>query len=268
MTTLNKNHKNNKNNNFKSPSLSDSVNSRMVTVREHFIKNTDHFEARIAKDYTSSSVKEAYKILSTNLALSLNKEGCRRVIITSALPNEGKTTNCFNLGIALAQMNSKVLLIDSDLRKPALYKLFSLSKGPGFSEVLAGGLSSAEAIQTTGYSNLQVLSAGETPTNPVELLGSAAMRELISEASEQYDFVLLDMPPVNLVADVLTISELVDGTVLVVREGETKHPEFQRALSSLKFAHAKILGIILNDVNMNRIYGSQYGYGKYSNYYR
>ena len=94
MTTLNKNHKNNKNNNFKSPSLSDSVNSRMVTVREHFIKNTDHFEARIAKDYTSSSVKEAYKILSTNLALSLNKEGCRRVIITSALPNEGKTTNC------------------------------------------------------------------------------------------------------------------------------------------------------------------------------
>lgn len=219
------------------------------------------------KESTKFYVKEAYKSLRANLMLTLSKDGCKKIIITSALPNEGKTTNCCNIGITLAQMNSNVLIIDCDLRKPTIHNKFSLPQEPGVSEILKGDSTLEDAIKSTEYSNLKVLCAGKIPANPVELLDSAAMEKLINEAAEQYDYILLDMPPVNLLADVITINDLVDGIVLVIREGSTKHSEFERALASLNFARAKILGIIMNDVNIDRIYGSQYAHKKYGKYY-
>ncbi|HVI41248.1 MAG TPA: CpsD/CapB family tyrosine-protein kinase [Anaerovoracaceae bacterium] len=212
---------------------------------------------------TNFSVVEAYKSLRTNLMFAAQKRGCK-VIITSTTPYEGKSTNCCNLGITLAQTNSNVLIIDCDLRKPTIHKFFKVKGIPGLSEVLAGMNDAEEAVQDTGYDKLKVICGGTIPPNPAELLGSAVMDELLKSLSMQYDYILLDTPPINVVTDALALTTMTDGVVMVVRQGQTTHPEFGRALSRLKFTNAKVLGIILNGVANNGHYGySKQGYRKY-----
>ncbi len=215
---------------------------------------------------------EAYKTLRTNLMFTLWKQGCKRVIVTSALPKEGKSTSCCNLGITLAQTSSKVLIIDCDLRKPMLHKFFEQQGIPGLSEVLAGMATAAEAIHKTAYPNLKILCGGTTPPNPMELICSSAMSDLLDALSKEFDYILLDTAPVNLVADALALSPMTDGAILVVRQGETPHANLQHALSDLEFAHVKILGIVLNAVKSGHHYGSSkynfrgyYGDYKYQN---
>lgn len=213
---------------------------------------------------TNFSVVEAYKTLRTNMMFAAQNPGCKRVILTSTSPYEGKSTNCCNLGITLAQTNSKVLILDCDLRKPTINKFFKIKGIPGLSELLAGMNDVNEVVQDTGYDKLKVICGGTIPPNPAELLGSAAMDELLYGLSMHFDYILLDTPPINLVTDALSLTTMADGVVLVVRQGQTNHPELSRALSSLKFANAKVLGIILNGVTKNGHYGySRNGYKKY-----
>ena len=217
---------------------------------------------------TNFIISEAYKTLRTNLMFTLCKQGCKKVIVTSALPKEGKTTNCCNLGITLAQTSSRVLIIDCDLRKPMLHKFFKQQGIPGLSEVLAGLATATEAIHDTDYPNLKVLCGGTIPPNPLELLCTPAMSELLDTLANDFDFILMDTAPINLVADALAISSLSDGVVLVVRQGETPHVNLQHAISDLEFAHVKILGIVLNAVKNGHHYGSsKYNFrGYYSDY--
>lgn len=218
----------------------------------------------LINEKTAFSVVEAYKTLRTNLLFAAQNPGCKRIIITSATPNEGKSTNCCNLGITLAQTNSNVLIIDCDLRKPAIHKFFKVKGIPGLSEILAGMHDINDVVQKTSYDKLSVICGGTIPPNPAELLGSTAMDELLHSLSRQFDYILLDTPPINLVTDALALTTMTDGVVLVARQGQTTHPELGHALASLKFANAKVLGTILNGVARSGHYGySKKRYRKY-----
>lgn len=235
----------------------------MVHIGKRNVKQERKTDS-ILNSNTNFSVVEAYKTLRTNLMFAAQNPGGKRVIITSAAPCEGKSTNCCNLGVTLAQMNTNVLIIDCDLRKPAMHKFFKLKGIPGLSEVLAGMKDVSETIQDTNYDKLKVICGGTIPPNPAELLGSLAMEQLLASLSMQYDYILMDTPPINLVTDALALTALADGVVMVVRQGQTAHPELSRALSKLKFANAKVFGIILNGVINNGHYGySKQGYHKY-----
>lgn len=227
-------------------------------------KNTDGRKALITESADFDAV-EAYKIIRANLKFALLGREGRSIMITSPCPGEGKSTNCSNLGITLAETGSRVLLLDCDLRKPVMHKHFDRICSPGLSELLAGISSISEVTRVTDYQNLNLICGGVIPPNPAELLGSAAMGEILQSLCEDYEYVFLDAPPVNPLADALALSPLVDGVVVVVKQGSTTYPELNRALFSLKFANAKVAGVILNQSKPKGRY--RYIGGKKKGYY-
>lgn len=212
-------------------------------------------------------VKEAYKSARTNIMFSLTNPGCKKIIVTSAFPKEGKTTTCVNLAIAFAQTTAKVLIIDCDLRKPRLHKIFMLKSNIGLSNVLTRMNTLEEAIQTTGFYGLEILPAGTTPPNPAELLASDSMKEVIDTLSEKYDYIFMDTPPVNVVTDAVVLSPYISGLFLVTRQKFTDHRSIKDALNRLELANIKPTGFILNDIDE---YSSKYKYGykRYGRYGR
>ena len=145
-------------------------------------------------------ITEAYKALRINLLYTIRKEGCKKILINSPTPEDGKSTTCANVGLAIAQTGVKVLLIDCDLRKGSLHKPFYLKKTPGLTDSLSGMKSDEEVIQDSGYDNLQIISSGSIAPNPTELLSSVQMEDLIKDLEDEYDYILLDSAPVNLVS--------------------------------------------------------------------
>lgn len=216
-------------------------------------------------------VEEAYKSVRTNLMFSVMKKGCKTVVISSSTPNEGKTTTTINIAIALSQADQKVLLIDGDLRKPKIHHYFSVPNSPGLTNYLGskvGADSSKKAdlfsvIHATEYENLSVLCSGSIPPNPAEILGSEPMAEFLEEIGKDFDYIIIDTPPINVVSDALPVIRESDGVVLVVRSNQSTHPEIQKSISALEFIDAKILGFVVNFAETNR---SKYGYGKYGRY--
>ncbi len=221
--------------------------------------------ARILSEKSRFDVVEAYKALRTNVIFTLLQKGCKKIIVASSFEAEGKSTNCLNLAITFAQNGSKVLLIDCDLRRPNQGNLLNMKTKEGLSDLLVGLASIESVINKTKYENLDVIFAGSMSPNPAELLGSEAMEKLIEDLSEKYDYILLDTPPVNVVADSIILSRLADGVLLVVRQGVTEKDGVSDAVSRLKLANAKILGFILNGRTTKK---SSY-YSKYHDgYYR
>lgn len=216
---------------------------------------------------TQFYVTEAYKTIRTNLMFSLNKKGCKKIVFTSAVPKEGKSTTCSNLAITLAQTKSRVLLMDCDLRKSVVHKIFKVKGVPGVSDVIGGLCELEEAFRDTEYPNLKVICAGTVPPNPAELLGGEGMEELLSRLETEFDYILIDSPPVNVVSDALSLSKFCDGVVVVVRQEVTLHPELSKALSSLAFVEAKVLGLILNGLEYRGGYYGKYKYYRYNKKY-
>lgn len=215
------------------------------------------------------SVKEEYKTLRTNVLFSFPSSVCKVIGISSAEPLEGKSTNCLNLAITFAQTNARVLLMDCDLRLPSQARLVNLDAIPGISNVLIGMNTAEEAIQKTEFKNLNAILSGSIPPNPSELIGSEAMGNLITELSKDYDYIFVDLPPVNVVADTAAMSKYLSGLILVVRAGESKRESVSKALSKLEFANANIIGIILNGVKRNnRFVAKHRNFDRYSKYYR
>lgn len=215
-------------------------------------------------------VKEAYRSARTNLMFLPKKEGseCQIFVVTSANVCEGKSINSSNLAIALSQNDKKVLLIDCDMRKPKIARLMHFPHTPGLSEYLAGMEKVPKIHECKRADGLYVLTSGATPPNPTELLSSPAMKHMLEELSGKYDYILLDTPPVNMVADSLVLTELVTGYILVVRANKTNQSDIDQALMRLQQVDAHVLGFLLNDVNpktgaYNRYshYGHGYGYG-------
>jgi polysaccharide biosynthesis transport protein len=219
----------------------------------------------------ASELAEAYRALRTAVLLSTSPRPPQVLVMTSAQPSEGKTCTSLNLALALAQRRVRVLIIDSDFRKPGVAQAMGMSNEKGLSNVLRGDLSFDEVVlQSESAPNLWVLPAGAAPTNPTDLLSSPDMGRLIEELRQRFEHVVIDSPPVLLMTDSTVLSILSDGVVLVVEGGVTPMGAVLRAHRIIENAGGKILGVVLNKVDVRRgtYYGSYYGYGRgYYNYY-
>ncbi|MDE5983759.1 MAG: CpsD/CapB family tyrosine-protein kinase [Eubacterium sp.] len=223
-------------------------------------------------------IEEAYKTIRANIMFSVMKKGCKRIVVTSSVPGEGKTTTTVNLAVSISQTDQKVLLIDGDLRKPKIHQYFSVPNAPGLTNYLGDKISGKRTadlfsvIHPTEYENLCVLCSGSIPPNPAELLGSELMADFLDDVSQDFDYVIIDTPPVNVVSDCLPLIRESDGVLVVVRSNKSTHPELQRALSALEFIDAKILGFVVNFVESKAgksnkgTYGSYGAYGNYNSY--
>lgn len=213
---------------------------------------------QILNKNSSFAAQEAYKSLRTSVRFALRNSGCKRLCMTSAMASEGKSITMLNLAISVAMDGQKVLLIDADLRRPSQARMLMEKATPGLSNVLAGMVTPEEAIRPELYPNLDVLFSGDVPPNPSELLGSDRMRELIEEMSEKYDYILVDTPPVILVSDAAIVANLLDGVLLLVRQGKSKKDELKRAIANLELAGITPMGIVLNGVELRE--GKDYSY--------
>ena len=227
----------------------------------------------IGKDL-SFSVSEAYKLLRTKLQFSFaGGKGCRVIGISSAMAGEGKSLSSVNLAYSLSQLNKKVLLLDCDMRRPSLATKLSINKYPGLSNYLSGMNDFEELIQPCGLEGeenaFSVVTAGRNPPNPVELLSSETMVNLLELLRQSYDYVLLDLPPVGEVSDALAIAKQTDGILLVVRQNYCNYPAVSATVRQFEFVGAKILGVIFNATHEHiGRYGKKYykKYGKYGRY--
>lgn len=211
--------------------------------------------------YPSSEFSENFKSIRTAVLLSSVDAPPRRLMVTSMLPEEGKTTSTINLAISLAQAEMRVLLIDADLRKPRIHRVFNMSNEKGFSNFLAQATEKLH-INKNVYTNLDVVTSGPIPPNPSELLLSTRANKLIQVLSDFYEMILLDSPPVLPVSDGQSISKLIDGVILIARAGKTTYDVFEKGLRTLGQVDARILGTILNAIDMKKS-GYYYYYGSH-----
>ncbi|MGN0544294.1 MAG: CpsD/CapB family tyrosine-protein kinase [Acutalibacteraceae bacterium] len=215
----------------------------------------------ILGDDTSFVVDEAYNTLRSNLIFSLTGKGCKVIEFTSCGMSDGKSINVLNTAITFAETNAKVLLIDCDLRRPNISRLLSHKSSPGLTNVLVNASTLDESIVRLDDYNMDVLFAGYLPPNPSELLTSDALAELMSTLKERYDYIFIDTPPVAAVIDAAVIAKYTDGAVVVVRPGSVKKEELVNVVNQLEFADAKVIGFILNGIDVeDKGYSHRSGY--------
>lgn len=213
---------------------------------------------------------EAIKHIRTSLVFSSAQHGTRSILVTSAGPGEGKSMMAANLAITLAETGQRVLLIDADMRRPRSHEIFNLPQEPGLSNLLVGGSRPSEVVHAVpDQPNLLALPAGHIPPNPVELVGSQRFREYLRALSRETDWVVIDSPPVLVVTDASVMAQFVSGVVLVVAADQTSRHAAREAVEQLDAVNAKIIGTILNRVDLHRhpYYYSQYSRRHYSKYY-
>jgi capsular exopolysaccharide synthesis family protein len=204
-----------------------------------------------------SLAAEQYRSLRTRLTRAESARAMRTIIVTSPAKGDGKSLTAGNLALTMAQeFQQRVLLLDADLRRPSIHRLFGVAESPGLSDVLMGGATIEDALLEIPEYHLTVMPSGIVPTHPAELLGSAAMRRVLDTLRTRFDRIILDMPPVAPLADVTIASGLADGVLLIVRAGVTPKPAIERALAGLDLS--KVLGLVLNDGGDS---ASHYGYG-------
>jgi capsular exopolysaccharide synthesis family protein len=212
---------------------------------------------------TTGPVFESYRALRTKLQYVNPDKPKKSILITSPGPAEGKSTTAVNLAISLAEREFKTLLIDGDMRKPMLHKVLNLSKSPGLSDVLVGKIEKEAAIQSGGIEHLYILTGGQSPPNPPELLDSNRMEQMLYILSQEYDRIIIDSPPVNVVTDAVVLSTHADTTIMVAAFGETKQDALQHAVVELKEVGGNIFGVLLNKKKANRFYDTHYHYKYY-----
>ena len=215
----------------------------------------------IIDEQTTFSIAEAYRNLRTNLFFSVpGREKCNKIIFTSSVSNEGKTTTCINLAITVAQAENRVLLIDCDLRKPRIDRYLELKMQKGLSDYLCGQSKAEDIVYDTNHANLKVIPAGIIPPNPSELLSRKELKELLDKIEGSYDFIFFDVPPLDTVSDALILVPFAEGVIYVVKNKITAHPTLQKNIKKLEFANAKIFGLVLNGAKSENLYGSYYYY--------
>ncbi len=219
-----------------------------------------------------AAVWEAYRSLRTSILLSHSGNPPRKILVTSALPGEGKTTTAINTAIVLSQTGARTLLIDLDMRKPEIGRKFGLNGHQGMSIFLSGNSDLSSQIVESPYANLFLIPAGPQPPNPAELVGSARWHKALGLLSEYFEYVVIDSPPILSVADPVILSTKVDGVVLVVLAAKTAREAVKKAKASLQNVGATILGAMINNVDLHNAsysyyyrhyYGYGYGYGRY-----
>ncbi|MFW6202312.1 MAG: GumC family protein [Gemmatimonadota bacterium] len=218
-----------------------------------------------------SPVSEAYRSLRTNLTFARPDAPPASLVFTSPTPGDGKSTTAANLAITLVQQGVRCILIDADMRRGLLNEVFGREREPGLSNAILRQREVADVVQSiaiNGDGRLDLMPTGTLPPNPAELLGGRAMHELLERLNAEYEMVLLDAPPLNLVTDAAVLGTFTDGVVLVARSGVTEAGAVAYALEQLRTVRAPLLGAVLNDVDTkrNRYYGS-YGAGAHEDYY-
>lgn len=221
-------------------------------------------ETIIGKD-TDFEVIEAYKTIRTNVMYSMpKKESGRTIVVTSASPGEGKTTTCINLALTFSQVNARVLLIDCDLRKPKVHRYLRLDKREGISNVLCGFAELDKALKLNVRENLDVLTAGDNPPNPSELLQTKEFERIMSVLKKVYDYIIIDTPPIGVVTDAANVIKYSDGVVLMIKKDYTTYEMVDAAVEALDRVDANVLGTIMIDSKEGKLVGK----GKYSYRYR
>jgi polysaccharide biosynthesis transport protein len=224
----------------------------------------------VAQSRPHSQMAESYRALRTSLLLTNLGAPPKVIMVTSALPQEGKTTTSMNTALVLAQKGVRVLLIDADLRRPSIHKIMGWGPRSGLSNVLTGSATLKQTIQPSFLPNLSILPAGTPPPNPAELLASTNMRDVLEELRGQYDHIVVDTPPTLSVTDAVVLSPRADAIVLVIRSGQTTKQALRRSRDLLTQVNAKVSGVLLNAVDLSSPdYYYYYEYqSKYSQYYR
>jgi len=215
--------------------------------------------------YPKSSVTESCRSIRTNISFSTAGKELRRLLVTSAGPQEGKSTAVINLGIIFAQGGKRVLIVDSDLRRPRLHRAFKVSRKRGLTDLIMGEASEDDVIVSTEVPGVDLIPCGPIPPNPSELLGTEIMLQLGERLADRYDLVLFDSPPVVAVTDAVVMSKIVDGVVLIAKAGKTTSEIISKAARQLEDVGASILGTVLNDFNIR---GAGYRYYYYYYHYR
>ncbi len=234
------------------------------------LKNSNDSRLNIIHESTTFAVRESYKTARTNLMFTMaGEEGCKKIIVTSPVAREGKSTTSLNLAITFAQTGARVLVIDADLRCPKLHSYLSLKNDVGMAQYLGGFKSNyRDIIRKISKYNLDCITGGPIPPNPSELLISSSMEKLLNELSAEYDYIIVDSPPVNLVADSISIAKYMTGALLVVRQNYTTSESLRQAISALEFGQIKILGCVLNAVTDTHKRSYKSNYYKSGYYYR
>lgn len=212
---------------------------------------------------------EAYKLLRTNIMFSFSDEGRGHAIgVTSAIQTEGKSSTACNLAYALAEAGHRVLLLEADLRKPTIATKLGLAKAPGLTNLLISREEYRDMIQKCSQApNLDIISSGDIPPNPSELLGSNRMAQLMDELKQDYDYIVTDLPPVTVVSDAVAVSKCLDGVLVVVRAGVTDAQMLAEAMRQLEMVNIRIVGFVYRDSDdAGRKYGYRYS-KKYYKYY-
>lgn len=217
----------------------------------------------IAHNDLKNPATEAYRVIRTSIQFAQAGKELKTLAVTSCTPNEGKSITVANLAVVLTQAGKSVLLLDCDMRNPTVHKNFNLSNKVGLSSCISMGTALSDAVQKTSIEGLYALTGGVIPPNPSELLGSEQMKNVLQRAKEQYDYVLIDTPPVMPVTDALIVGRFVDGMILVIASAEVKVEMARDVKNQLVNAGANILGVVLNKVRSEH---HGYGYGYYYYY--
>lgn len=216
--------------------------------------------------------REAYKLLRTNLNFITSAMGkCKKIVVTSSMPNEGKSVFAINLAITLAENGAKVLLADCDMRNPSVHRYLRVKENylRGLSTVLSGKEELSDCIFFHPKYNFSFILSGTIPPNPSELLGSSRMGEMLDSLEDSFDYIICDAPPAGIVTDPMVLSRYADGVLLVVRQGSTRRNQVRAAKQSFLDVHANLLGVVLNRCDIRDVcdrysyhhYGYSYAYG-------
>ncbi len=224
----------------------------------------DYAKKLITFRQPKSPASEAYRTLRTNIDFSSFDKEMKTLVLTSATPEEGKSTITANLGVAMAMVGKRVIILDADLRNPTQHKFFDASNNIGLTSLLINeNLKLEDALAKTGIENLSLLPSGPLPPNPAELLVSKKMRNFFVYLRQEYDMILVDSPPIIAVSDASVLASYLDGVILVVAAGQVTKDEVQIAKEQLMKVKANLLGAVLNKVPLNgRGYYYYYYYGK------
>ncbi len=203
-------------------------------------------------EYLTYSGREAFKRLRTNVLIALGEsdKNCRIIGVTSAQPSEGKSTVSVNLAYSLSELGKNVLIIDGDMRRPAVHEIVGASLAPGVSDILTGKSGLNEAVvrykSTVDSTVFDIIPGGEIPDHPAELLNSSRFGKVLEVVSTVFDYVIVDLPPVNAVIDAVNVSKYVDGLVVVLREDHCPRYVLGECMEQLRYARANILGFVMN----------------------
>ncbi|MCK5687431.1 polysaccharide biosynthesis tyrosine autokinase [bacterium] len=231
---------------------------------DEFVSN---FQSRLIVNLDSKSpVSESYRSLRTNIELSRIDDKIKSIVVTSSGPGEGKSTTIANLALAYAQMDYKTVLIDADLRKPVIHKLFKINRVPGLVDAVMGRANMDEIIYETDIKNLYIIPSGNIPPNPSETLGSKKMKEVYKEIQNQFDRIFFDAPPIIAVTDSTVVGTYTDAMLFVVNSGHTYKELLQHSKSLIEQTYTDAMLFVVNNVNPNNMTGSYYYYHKYYHY--